>query len=534
MNSILLWRDSLLRHWVAAAFAFALVVTITAFIIVNAPREYRSVSRLLLRVGPESATLDPTVTVTGDTNAPLKTREDEVETAIDIMRSRSTMEEVIDRLGTDLILKEEFPGQAVASDEEPASALSEWLGSMKSAIRNIDPVSTREKAVRALEQGFDISAAEKSSLVTIEYKSGNPKVAQTIVSEWVEAFLAHHAKVNRTQGAYAFFLEQDAALSEQLDHVQRQIREAKSQAGLATLEGQQRMLEAQLETVGSDLFKVEADLVESAVRAESYEELLAGSIERTMREATTGIESEARNGMRGTLFQLEVLENEYAARYKESHPKLIAIRAQLAEARKIVDAQQDDRTEYRETINPTHQQIFEKRIVDIALEKSLRERKKTLEQQREHLIAEINALNEHEENLSHLKRKSEILQERQKAHAVLLEQSRLNEALEEQRVTSINIVQPATLEERPVSPDKKLCAMAGLVAAFAFSLGIPVLLDWRRFVFEPEPRGLVRGGDLIDEPRAETSLASAASSTTPILTESSEPESVMHAAARPR
>ena len=87
MNSILLWRDSLLRHWAAAAFSFALVVAITAFIILNAPREYRSVSRLLLRVGPESATLDPTVTVTGDTNAPLKTREDEVETAIDIMLS---------------------------------------------------------------------------------------------------------------------------------------------------------------------------------------------------------------------------------------------------------------------------------------------------------------------------------------------------------------------------------------------------------------------------------------------------------------
>jgi hypothetical protein len=78
-----------------------------------------------------------------------------------------------------------------------------------------------------------------------------------------------------------------------------------------------------------------------------------------------------------------------------------------------------------------------------------------------------------------LTRNIEVLEERHKLHSVLLEQARLNEVLEEHHITSINVVQPASLEERPVSPDKKLCAATGLFAAIVLSLGLPVLLDWR-------------------------------------------------------
>ena len=64
-------------------------------------------------------------------------------------------------------------------------------------------------------------------------------------------------------------------------------------------------------------------------------------------------------------------------------------------------------------------------------------------------------------------------------HSVLLERARLNEVLEESRITSINVVQPASFEARPVSPNKRVCAMLGLFAAIVIAVSLPVLLDAR-------------------------------------------------------
>ncbi|MCS7470943.1 hypothetical protein NZK35_30175 [Stieleria sp. ICT_E10.1] len=488
MNSFFMWRTSLRRHWFAAAFSFVTVIAIAVAVVLYAPRQYRSVSKLLLRVGYESATLDPTMSVVGNPDAPVKTREDEVETTLDVMHSRTIMEDVVERLGPDLILDEKLPSAGGASEEPSKNRLATWIGSLKTWVSNIDPISTEERAIRALEQSMDISASEKSSLVKVEFKSTNPQVAQTIVSNWVDAYLAHHAQVNRTRGTYAFFREQDAELKQQLDEVQSKIRDAKNAAGFATLDGRQKQLETQLEKVSSELFKVEADLVEFGMRAETYADLLANSVARTVTEQTSGLERKAHNDMRTTLFQLEVLENEYAAKFKTGHPKLTSIREQLEKAREIVDAQDSELTESREVINPTHQQLFASQIVDLASEKSLLERRKKLQEQRGFLLTEINALNEHEQQLSKLQRNALVLEERYKLHSVMLEQARLNEELESHRITSINVSQPATLEERPVSPNKPLCAMAGLIAAFGLAMGVPVLLDFRSYLpIEPVP-----------------------------------------------
>jgi hypothetical protein len=224
---------------------------------------------------------------------------------------------------------------------------------------------------------------------------------------------------------------------------------------------------------------------------------LASAIEKTMTEEVSGIASGSHDEMRGLLFELEILENEYAAKFTDSHPKLVAVREQLAKASKIVDSQDHERKEYRQTVNPTHQQIFENRILDIALEKSLRERREALKRHQEALVAEINALNQHEETLARLTRNADVLEERHKLHAVLLEQARLNEVLEEEQITSINVVQPASLEQRPVSPDKKMCAASGLLAAIVFALGLPVLLDWRLLV--PTESGRIASDSVVSD-----------------------------------
>jgi uncharacterized protein involved in exopolysaccharide biosynthesis len=485
------WITSLKRHWLIAGISFAAVGCLTVLVILYGTREYRSVSRLLLRIGHENGTLDPVTTASGERIAPIHTREDEVETAIGVMQSRTIMEEVVAQIGPVRILSggrtttDALPTDILLTETAPdhqAKESSSFLSGLTSRLRAIDPISDSESAVRALERGLTISAPSKSSLISVEYKTQSPELAQEIVRTWVVTYLQHNAKVNRTAGTYQFFREQDEKLQVQLQQVHSEIRNAKSSGGFVTLEGQQDILESQLQNVKNELQRVGAELVEADTRVKSYEILLEESVDKLTTEEVSGIASEARNQMRGVLFQLEILEKEYAAKYKEDHPKLKTIREQLVNASKIVSDQESERKQYKQSANPIHQRIRENQVIDMALRDALNGKLIKLAEQQNILLADIRALNGEEEKLVSLLRDAAVLEERNKMHSVLLERARLNEVLDENQITSINVVQPASFEARPVTPNKLMCAIMGMFAAILIAVTLPVLLDAKQIL----------------------------------------------------
>jgi len=478
------WITSLKRHWLVAAISFCIVGVLTVSVILYGTREYRSVSRLLLRMGHENGALDPVTTAAGERIAPIHTREDEVETAIGVMQSRTIMEEVVAKVGAGRILRggEPEPLETQAKAQDPTPETTNMLSDLKSHLRSIDPISENESAVRSLEKSFSISAPSKSSLVSVEYKTKTPQLAQEVVLAWVSTYLQHNAKVNRTAGTYEFFRAQDVDLQQKLQQIHSEIRKAKSNGGFVTLEGQQKILESQLQNVRNEQQRVAAELVEANTRVNSYEELLEKSVDKFTTEEVSGIASEARNQMRGVLFQLEILEKEYAAKYKEDHPKLKAIREQLQSAAKIVNNQVAERKQFTQSASPIHQRIRENQVVDMALRDALNGKLEKLAEQQDQVIADITSLNAEEETLVGLLREAAVLEERNKMHSVLLERARLNEVLDESQITSINVVQPASFEARPVTPNKRMCAMMGMFCAILISLTLPVLLDYKQIL----------------------------------------------------
>ena len=482
LDTVRLWFRAIGRHRFVAAMCFVAVLVATLYVILFGSREYRSTAKLLLRIGHENASLDPTATMTGDTMAPVQTREDEIETALGVMQSRQIIEDVVDDLGQGIVLSGRMP------DSEPRE--SGWivgmLGSLKGQLAKIDPVSTHERAIRDLTKELTVSAAEKSSVITVEYRTKSPEVAKEVLASWIEHYLEKHAVVNHTQGTYEFFQEQDLRLRQELDQAHRMMRDAKDYGSFVTLQGQQKILETQLENVHADMLRVDAELAEATSRAESIGDLLVSAVETTLTEELSGIANEAHEEMRGLLFQLEVLENDYAAKYKDTHPKLVAIREQLSNARKIVDSQNVDRKQFRELANPLHQQLTEARMLQIATERALHQRKQTLQKQQEELLEKTKELNSHEERLAHLSRDVAILEERYQAHAIRLEQARMDDALHQQQITSVNVIQQPSFEQRPVSPHKPIVAVLGFIAACLSAVSVPVLFEFVSCLFRAE------------------------------------------------
>src|SRR5436309_4565615 len=99
------------HHGRAMAVFFFAVLIITAVATILMPRAYRSQARLLLRLGRENTTLDPTVTLGQQPvfSVPF-TRELEINTSLDILTSRGLAEQVIEAMGPAVVLGNAPPG----------------------------------------------------------------------------------------------------------------------------------------------------------------------------------------------------------------------------------------------------------------------------------------------------------------------------------------------------------------------------------------------------------------------------------------
>src|SRR4051812_38830221 len=92
----------LLRHWRKLAIFLVLVLFGTAAAAYFGPRSYRSQAKLLLRLGRENIKVDPTATV-GQTPvvAIPPNRDNEINSEIDMLKSRVLLEHVVEKLGPD-------------------------------------------------------------------------------------------------------------------------------------------------------------------------------------------------------------------------------------------------------------------------------------------------------------------------------------------------------------------------------------------------------------------------------------------------
>ena len=113
----------LFRHKWKMVFFFTTAVCLVTAVTICSSAIYRSEAKLLLKIGRESVTLDPTA-ATGPVMHVTQSRRSEINSEIEILRGRDLIEQVIDSIGCDQLL---MKSQSAAS-----SATAQWLQPVKS------------------------------------------------------------------------------------------------------------------------------------------------------------------------------------------------------------------------------------------------------------------------------------------------------------------------------------------------------------------------------------------------------------------
>jgi uncharacterized protein involved in exopolysaccharide biosynthesis len=499
----------------AAIFIATIAFVAVAWFI--APRTYVSEARLFVRVGRESVTLDPTAT-TGQNISVYESRESELSSVVDVIQSRVVVEHVVDGLGPLVVLgrspltdaatqiagRPNSPnhgtrsamavptrlasasvvspeGNDSASPDQPApvsSAAQRHSHAGRSGARHTSP--EREQAIQLVDRSLSVSHGKKSNVVLIACKGSTPELAQRMVELVLDGFREQHMRINRTQGSFEFFVEQERQSRQQLEEASRTLRDEKNRLGLTSIEGQRKLLQEQMSALETSRLEGESLLASATASTVSLRHALTQLPEKQITQEVSGFPNDARDRSRQQLTDLRLRERELLTRFTELHPQVVAVRRQITEGEQILNRRESPIKQQVNAAHPAHQQLHLKLLEEEARVAALKARITAQTEQMQQLREQLTRLNDNEGQIDMLQKRVDLLQAAHRGYEEKGEQARVDKELETEQISNINIVQPATYMPRPVGPKSMLIFGLGFCVAVCGSLGYPLAREFTR------------------------------------------------------
>jgi uncharacterized protein involved in exopolysaccharide biosynthesis len=454
-------RRALGRHKGKMALLFLLIMGGVTAALVLGPRSYTSEAKLLVRLGRENATLDPTATfgqAPGIVVPP--SRDNDINSLIEVIHSRVVLEKVVDVLGPTAVFGGAAPEGRPALPEAEAKAL-------------------RYKAVRLLSRQLSVEAVKKSNVIAVTYEGPSPELAQAVVAKLVDLSLDYHLQLNRTPRAPQFLAEQAARLRKELARSEVELKDLKNRMVLVSPDGQRQALVSRRSRLEDDQLLTASALAAAEAEVRLLREQLAALPPTQVTGHTKGFANQAADAMRAQLHTMELEKAKLLAKYPEQNPEVQLLAKQIATARQELAREEGQRDQV--TTGPSR--LYEETRLALLRQEpllaALRAKAKTVRAQLDQEGVVLKAFNDSQLAVEQQQRAVTLQEALYRKYAESLEQAQIDQALTQERISNISIVQPATYELKPARPRLGRSLALGFAFAVLSSVGLALLAEYR-------------------------------------------------------
>lgn len=486
-------RDALymaFRHKAKMASVFAVVLGVVVLFTYLTQEVYRSEAKLLIRLGRENLSVDPTVS--GPTLYPSRDRVSEVNSEVSILHSRAIAEKVVDKLGTAVFL--EKPDEAldvqppVASMKGAQQDLRTFRREMREAEESghgllvaLDlktALTPREQAIKAVMKNVDVGVESKTDIINVTYDAPSRPLAQSALDAFLQYYLEEHIRIHSAQATTRFFEEQTEALRTELNAREQKLDEFRRANGITTIERQKEVLLNQISGLEEQLSNAQAEGMASEKRAHALDGSLSGRSKTLEISRTTGVTNYAADALKEKLLDLRLKETDLSARYPETHRPLIDVRQQIKDTEGTLKKENETHTEITTGVDETYQQVQLGLVNERAHCAALQAQQVSIAEELEKQRAQLAKLASQEVELQTLERDVQHAEKDYEQYRDSLQRARISSALDIDKVSNVSVVQPATLPMDPVKPNKILNLCLGVFLALFASLTFAFVFDY--------------------------------------------------------
>jgi uncharacterized protein involved in exopolysaccharide biosynthesis len=435
-------------------FATIFAVTIATFLI---QPTYEAEARIIVKMGKQNIYLPP-----NSTNAHIinYNSDDQINSEIELLKSRSIAEKVIMTLRPETILG-------------PKSLVAQLFPTRKQTDTSF------ENAVLKFQNSLSIKGVNNSEVIVIKFKHQEPETAALIVNTLVDAYLEEHLLVHKNPQSYGFFEEQSQVLMDKLAYAEEKLKYYKKKNNLTDFNEQQRLMLNRISNLRAELNRTLSQEAETKNRIHQISRQLAKTAKTVSQWEEVNHSPMLVGNLKERLVELQLREKEFQTRYTHESRLLQNVREEIQIVKNNLAGMESKRYgRSRLGLNPTYQQLQNELVINQAESKALAARKKTQKKQLAEYQDKLTQLNQMAVKLNHLQQTVDLTRENYRLYLSKIEESRISDAMDKNKISNVSLMEQALPPLKPVSPKKFLALVMGFFVGAFGGLGCAFLAEY--------------------------------------------------------
>jgi uncharacterized protein involved in exopolysaccharide biosynthesis len=423
---------------------------------------YQAVAQILVKLGRENIYMP----ASGSSNPVINfNREEQLNSEIEILKSRSLAMEVLQEMGPETIYE----------------GVANGPGGLRAAIL---PSKGRERtpaenALLTMQKALDVKGIKKSNVIEISFKHTDPETAAAVVNRLSNLFLERHLNVHKTPQSYAFFQQQSEFLKTKLNKSEARLQELKKKYEVTALDEQQSILLNQVAELRTALNETLSHVVEAEIRIQELQQYLA-AVPKTI---PVGEEIDHNpyliNTLETRLVELQIREKDLLTKYTEQSRLVKNVRDEIKLVhQKLVDNEKKRYGKTRSGINSTYQQLQQEFLRNKADYRALMAKSQAQRGQLANYKKDLDKFNRVETTYNQLQQDVDVDRQNYQLYLTKFEESRISDAMDSEKIAGVSLIEPALVPLKPVSPKVFLNLVLGLFLGALGGLGLAFFLEF--------------------------------------------------------
>ncbi len=444
------------RKWMIIFFSAAGLLA-ASFIYFFRPPLYTSATKLYVRYVEETRL--PSRTGNDQIKSPDARGENIINSEIEILTSLDIAREVVDVIGAERILARAGGG------DNP------------------------NRAAALIKKHISVDVPRRSDVLQIFFDHPDREIVQPVLTQLIASYLKKHAEIHRDLGVTDDFLtSQTEALQSQLAKTEEELRQAKTKAGVVSLDEAKKANADRIAKIREDILTAQADLAEHQAALKEFSRF-AGSASTGNTNKELEMPSEVINQYTSTSMRLVSLsrkEQELLAQFTENSEPVRENRQQMIEAEQIQKKLEEKYPKLKSLViaSPQPDKQLSGNLMEPAAEavqvQALTSKIDFLNSELSQARAEQAKVEEMEATIVDLQRKKELEENQYRYFSSSLEQARFDEALGAGKLSNISVAQRPCPPYRDSSKLHKQLAMVvfgGMLSGIALAFLLEFYLD---------------------------------------------------------
>ena len=377
---------------------------------------YEAKAQILVKIGRENLYMPPN---SASSEIIRPNREDQINSEIELLKSRSLAENVIKSMGSQSIYK------------------------------NLDEKQTLLK----FQKSLSIEAIKNSYVIEIGFKHEDPKLAAKIVNMFTNAYLDQHVLVHKNPKSYNLFEEQSQILKNKVAQEKEKLTILKKQYNITDKDEEQKLLLNQVAGLRTDLNRTISQKNETKSRILQLQQL----IYKTPETIPQGEEVDRNTGLISNLetklIELQLKQKELLTKYTPESRLVKNVEEEIQMVKDKLLEQDNKRYGKSSTgLNETYQKLKQELLRNQTELKALAAKEETQKTQLVEFQNKLDQFNQIDADLNQLQETLDVNRQNYRLYLTKFEESRISDAMDDKKIANISLIESALPPLKPARP----------------------------------------------------------------------------------